>query len=123
MIRRPPRSTRTYTLFPYTTLFRSRQHRFERVGMQLLRHQPDHRPRRAIALRVIVPADGHRPRACRDDTADDADHRRLARAIRPEQRENPALVDRKVDIAKGIVPAFLGFSGAAKLVTQFNGRT
>src|SRR3546814_19083036 len=25
MIRRPPRSTRTYTLFPYTTLFRSHQ--------------------------------------------------------------------------------------------------
>src|SRR3546814_20736991 len=27
MIRRPPRSTRTDTLFPYTTLFRSRQMR------------------------------------------------------------------------------------------------
>src|SRR3546814_11975988 len=27
MIRRPPRSTRTDTLFPYTTLFRSFQHR------------------------------------------------------------------------------------------------
>src|SRR3546814_15862076 len=27
MIRRPPRSTRTDTLFPYTTLFRSRWHR------------------------------------------------------------------------------------------------
>src|SRR3546814_1335985 len=26
MIRRPPRSTRTYTLFPYTTLFRSGPH-------------------------------------------------------------------------------------------------
>src|SRR3546814_11418457 len=26
MIRRPPRSTRTYTLFPYTTLFRSIKH-------------------------------------------------------------------------------------------------
>src|SRR3546814_20155184 len=26
MIRPPPRSTRTYTLFPYTTLFRSRRH-------------------------------------------------------------------------------------------------
>src|SRR3546814_6336837 len=26
MIRRPPISTRTYTLFPYTTLFRSRGH-------------------------------------------------------------------------------------------------
>src|SRR3546814_3911576 len=27
MIRRPPRSTRTDTLFPYTTLFRSDRHR------------------------------------------------------------------------------------------------
>src|SRR3546814_7908202 len=27
MIRRPPRSTRTDTLFPYTTLFRSARHR------------------------------------------------------------------------------------------------
>src|SRR3546814_16024025 len=27
MIRRPPRSTRTDTLFPYTTLFRSGEHR------------------------------------------------------------------------------------------------
>src|SRR3546814_2892698 len=31
MIRRPPRSTRTDTLFPYTTLFRSR----DMVGRQL----------------------------------------------------------------------------------------
>src|SRR3546814_4296226 len=30
MIRRPPRSTRTDTLFPYTTLFRSR-HRSDRL--------------------------------------------------------------------------------------------
>src|SRR3546814_20319255 len=28
MIRRPPRSTRTDTLFPYTTLFRSRNQQF-----------------------------------------------------------------------------------------------
>src|SRR3546814_19443770 len=33
MIRRPPRSTRTDTLFPYTTLFRSRIP--DRVGQQL----------------------------------------------------------------------------------------
>src|SRR3546814_20184014 len=34
MIRRPPRSTRTDTLFPYTTLFRSvdRPHRLHRGG-------------------------------------------------------------------------------------------
>src|SRR3546814_5766750 len=30
MIRRPPRSTRTDTLFPYTTLFRSRHRKFGR---------------------------------------------------------------------------------------------
>src|SRR3546814_7583664 len=32
MIRRPPRSTRTDTLFPYTTLFRSRAARRARGG-------------------------------------------------------------------------------------------
>src|SRR3546814_5143765 len=39
MIRRPPRSTRTDTLFPYTTLFRSCQHRRE------LELEQPHRPR------------------------------------------------------------------------------
>src|SRR3546814_7801540 len=35
MIRRPPRSTRTDTLFPYTTLFRSRYHRcFGLMGLK-----------------------------------------------------------------------------------------
>src|SRR3546814_3053094 len=50
MIRRPPRSTRTDTLFPYTTLFRSRwRHRCRR---QL--HGDDRdllRPRRALPAR------------------------------------------------------------------------
>src|SRR3546814_16812171 len=32
MIRRPPRSTRTYTLFPYTTLFRS-QLKMDRIAI------------------------------------------------------------------------------------------
>src|SRR3546814_12971187 len=31
MIRRPPRSTRTDTLFPYTTLFRSQDYRGHRI--------------------------------------------------------------------------------------------
>src|SRR3546814_9749155 len=43
MIRRPPRSTRTDTLFPYTTLFRSLQGR-RAAGHQLHRR---HRPGRA----------------------------------------------------------------------------
>src|SRR3546814_3430639 len=39
MIRRPPRSTRTDTLFPYTTLFRSKLarelHESEKTGVQI----------------------------------------------------------------------------------------
>src|SRR3546814_9465142 len=34
MIRRPPRSTRTDTLFPYTTLFRSVHRRLEKIGVR-----------------------------------------------------------------------------------------
>src|SRR3546814_1181160 len=37
MIRRPPRSTRTDTLLPYTTLFRS----CRRVGLSATVHDPD----------------------------------------------------------------------------------
>src|SRR3546814_7454192 len=35
MIRRPPRSTRTDTLFPYTTLFRSPRHHARIIGVRL----------------------------------------------------------------------------------------
>src|SRR3546814_16046829 len=63
MIRRPPRSTRTDTLFPYTTLFRSTAPRAEQVvveadekahdaGLVLARHIDD----RAIARDAGRPA-------------------------------------------------------------------
>src|SRR3546814_1186113 len=66
MIRRPPRSTRTDTLFPYTTLFRSpfgdgREHRLEIDFLKRLAiarctidiaDEQDHRPR-------ILPRDMH----------------------------------------------------------------
>src|SRR3546814_1779607 len=55
MIRRPPRSTRTDTLFPYTTLFRSR-HRLRGAAHSMA----DAEPR---ARREILPADGRTPRA------------------------------------------------------------
>src|SRR3546814_14940593 len=50
MIRRPPRSTRTDTLFPYTTLFRSDV----RVG-RLVHVLPDWRPKAAI-VHAIFPS-------------------------------------------------------------------
>src|SRR3546814_272711 len=56
MIRRPPRSTRTDTLFPYTTLFRSAR-RTARGGRSLRRE------RRVPHLRVRRPHDHRRPRA------------------------------------------------------------
>src|SRR3546814_5862605 len=55
MIRRPPRSTRTDTLFPYTTLFRSAA---RQAGARLLR------PRLCPRLRT-QPRRGHRSRAPR----------------------------------------------------------
>src|SRR3546814_15391722 len=41
MIRRPPRSTRTDTLFPYTTLFRSNKVS-DKVGRELRQKFPPH---------------------------------------------------------------------------------
>src|SRR3546814_9192178 len=38
MIRRPPRSTRTDTLFPYTTLFRSADSRQGAASVRVLEH-------------------------------------------------------------------------------------
>src|SRR3546814_8678938 len=47
MIRRPPRSTRTDTRFPYPTLFRA--DRLRDIGMAALAER-QHRPRRRLAI-------------------------------------------------------------------------
>src|SRR3546814_10532454 len=54
MIRRPPRSTRTDTLFPYTTLFRS--------GQSLLIDSDDYFTEMRLRLQVAVSLDGPRKR-------------------------------------------------------------
>src|SRR3546814_9916601 len=62
MIRRPPRSTRTDTLFPYTTLFRSAR----RTRIALLRRHGERTAGRGAALRVHgrhVGAFAHRRRS------------------------------------------------------------
>src|SRR3546814_1294788 len=71
MIRRPPRSTRTDTLFPYTTLFRSgkarhpqgpaEEHGVRRQGARAPGlHDPGARADR-VPERVQDPHPGHRP--------------------------------------------------------------
>src|SRR3546814_12118612 len=94
MIRRPPRSTRTDTLFPYTTLFRSHQHRGHggRYGCRCVfrtavrtrtprRARADHRHRSALpdaAGIAQIDAPGARHTA-----NGHGDHRRDDRAAEP----------------------------------------
>src|SRR3546814_2505459 len=77
MIRRPPRSTRTDTLFPYTTLFRSRlrhaARRYRRVvgcdhlpyPAPLWREQLGLEPGARWTARAFQHREGHRVRECR----------------------------------------------------------
>src|SRR3546814_3550376 len=70
MIRRPPRSTRTDTLFPYTTLFRSEHDRAAEVEpaahaddrRQHRHHEQQHRVQQDLPARVLHPV-GHRQRS------------------------------------------------------------
>src|SRR3546814_8816401 len=68
MIRRPPRSTRTDTLFPYTTLFRSEQQKTDqdRGGLEIF---TDHRERRIAAGPGDEPREQHPEQALADDEA------------------------------------------------------
>src|SRR3546814_3070418 len=105
MIRRPPRSTRTDTLFPYTTLFRSRRAvRFgdvagqaDRVGEILLRRQ--HRMQRAPRELAVTDLAASR----RTEAADFAD--RIGREV---------IMEHEILIRQAIEPVdhLLGFLGA-----------
>src|SRR3546814_4036882 len=75
MIRRPPRSTRTDTLFPYTTLFRSA---FARIGFDDAR------------LRIVVHVDARRQMVRPASGQVDDLHRRAGRMV-AAQRQPPAL--------------------------------
>src|SRR3546814_9743156 len=59
MLRRPPRSTRTDTLFPYTTLFRSAIENRLLVGDVDMDEQPADRCRDLFAERVVDIEDGN----------------------------------------------------------------
>src|SRR3546814_11250778 len=56
MIRRPPRSTRTDTLFPYTTLFRSLRCRVERDGFAVRLCVEMRRAEAPRSVEPVVPA-------------------------------------------------------------------
>src|SRR3546814_5783470 len=74
MIRRPPRSTRTDTLFPYTTLFRSAVDRLRpahaRRARALRRPGQEPRDRRGPGAQPPDPA-GHHHRDARGDRSEE----------------------------------------------------
>src|SRR3546814_20964451 len=59
MIRRPPRSTRTDTLFPYTTLFRSRGDAQADASPEAV--QPDGQTGEGVQAQAIEPGDAPKP--------------------------------------------------------------
>src|SRR3546814_11536359 len=63
IIRRPPRPTRTDTLFPYTTLFRSERRRNLRRPRRRDLPEAPYPPRRARNLRLSLPPRRRRRRA------------------------------------------------------------
>src|SRR3546814_3749530 len=63
MIRRPPRSTRTDTLFPYTTLFRSVRRRGHGIAQRAL---PERRLGRRLRRRLEGISRRRRPRPAAD---------------------------------------------------------
>src|SRR3546814_19484878 len=80
MIRRPPRSTRTDTLFPYTTLFRSVHYGYledqESLGYatHLVMENPDSQPRKRLIAGAPVRRTARHVRVC----ATQYDQRRIA---------------------------------------------
>src|SRR3546814_7388388 len=90
MIRRPPRATRTDTLFPYTTLFRSRRARTERHGRRATPDADADQAQKDFHLRIrcgrrrdlLVPPARARLRAGRPRTLWSTDHRGIHAAAR-----------------------------------------
>src|SRR3546814_14819848 len=81
MIRRPPRSTRTYTLFPYTTLFRSvSPHAGQQVANRLSR---------LPSVKILDPKDPlHRCELVDIQDTQQLVHRDVARAVADGLRES-----------------------------------
>src|SRR3546814_12578572 len=118
MIRRPPRSTRTDTLFPYTTLFRSQCRRrlcrlLARAGRGAARDGAGiARRARTRRVRALLPAGGdrRRPHAQRlrgaDPLAQQAARQCVARPLHPARRGRaPPLAARRMGASHRVPPS------------------
>ncbi|MCY1538328.1 hypothetical protein D9M68_738630 [compost metagenome] len=82
---------------------------FEGVGGDFLGHQPDLAARRAKLGHDVMAAGQHPAPGRIDDAADDADQRRLARAVRSEQGEDFAALDIQVHVLERLEPRCVSF--------------
>src|SRR3546814_16373043 len=93
MIRRPPRSTRTDTLFPYTTLFRSMRFVFGRFRLRLVLglHESTLDPHRTIAI-------------FRDEGTGDRHFGRVEQLRPVRERTEPGLdcIETRVDLGRNL---------------------
>src|SRR3546814_20916295 len=96
MILRPPSTTRTDTLFPYTTLFRSRSRRPESLPRlhERRRHAGCLEARSARPLAAAPAGDRHRPQGTRHrlpaaDRTDGYHHAAWRVAVLPVRRARP----------------------------------
>src|SRR3546814_13547607 len=124
MIRRPPRSTRTDTLFPYTTLFRSDLSVFENVAFPLREHTK--LPEAAIRDIVLMKLEAVGLRGARDLYPEELSggmSRRvaLARAIAldPEMVMYDAPFTGQYPISMGVLMRQLGSSSCRERVCQY----
>src|SRR3546814_1869086 len=110
MIRRPPRSTRTDTLFPYTTLFRSRvaglaAQRAENIGMGAVLR---------LLARCVIEHD-----VVWVDQADDHEPRLAARFVAADEIENAARrVARDIHIGAIAVPGQAQFFAVEAVIME-----
>ena len=73
----------------------------ENVERDLLRHEPDNRPRGAIVPDDVVSINEDFARSHRHRAADDPDQRRLAGAVRAQESKNLASGDLQIDRIEG----------------------
>src|SRR3546814_3498955 len=81
MIRRPPRSTRTDTLFPYTTLFRSAGLPFRERAKNRPAESRDADPQRTNRLASDAPRTDHRNREIGEHTSELQSLMRISYAV------------------------------------------
>src|SRR3546814_1960391 len=107
MIRRPPRSTRTDTLFPYTTLFRSDAGEDEIEIFRRALARPDARNESAVLLQIVgrlLGIEDHR----RIEEAEEDDAERIERHL-----ERRAMLKRGGHRDHRVAPVAFGRSSLA----------